>query len=445
LHLDSTPPTVAFSNGPAQGRWYGAAQSIQVTGQDEPGLAQVSLISCTINGQATVYQGSQAQITVQPPGGQLICSAQDQAGNWSQSQAWNFLIDNTAPTGYFAPRSPNNPDQVSVTVGDTQSGVAGGEIEIQAGGTWQPVKTDYDSTTGQLVATIPDDGSVADGNHALRAVVWDAVGNQATITNSVVGTPESVTLPLRIVTQLHAGAADALVRRCTAAHVPLRPATRRSAAQRPPARVVRRCSTVPVPGSHGPLHLNYGQNGSVRLFLATADGEPIAHAWLDVTAQAPGWTAQRAGMVRTDSTGRLTYRIHPGPSRTITFSFVGTNTLRAASASTSVRVGGRATLVASKVARAGHKLRLYGRVLGGYVPPRGTLIQLQYRVAGYPEGWAPFDVLVRSRRNGSWDTTVTLPKSAANFTYMIRAVISAQNGWPWAGAVTNVVTRRVFG
>jgi hypothetical protein len=180
------------------------------------------------------------------------------------------------------------------------------------------------------------------------------------------------------------------------------------------------------------------------LFLATADGEPIAHAWLDVTAQAPGWTAQRAGMVRTDSTGRLTYRIHPGPSRTITFSFVGTNTLRAASASTSVRVGGRATLVASKVARAGHKLRLYGRVLGGYVPPRGTLIQLQYRVAGYPEGWAPFDVLVRSRRNGSWDTTVTLPKSAANFTYMIRAVISAQNGWPWAGAVTNVVTRHVL-
>jgi hypothetical protein len=445
VHLDSSPPTVSFSNGPAQGRWYGTVQSIQVTGQDEAGLDQVSQISCAINGQATLYQGSQAQITVQPPGGQLVCSGQDQAGNWSQSQAWNFLIDNTPPTGYFAPPDLNNPDQVSVTVGDTQSGVAGGQIQIQAAGGWQTLSTGYDSTTGQLVGTIPDDGSVSDGNHALRALVSDAVGNQATITNSVVGTPESVRLPLRIVTQLHAGAADALVRRCTAAHIRLRPATRRSSSQQPPARVVRRCSTVTVPTSHGPLHLHYGQRGSVRVLLASADGEPVAHAWVDVTAQAPGWTVQRAGMVRTDSTGRFTYRIHPGPSRTITFSFPGTNTLRAASASTSVRVEGRATITASPVARAGHKLRLSGRVLGGYIPPGGTLIQLQYRVAGYPEGWAPFDVLVRSRRNGFWGTSVTLPRSAAHFTYLIRAVISSQNGWPWAGAVTNVVTRHVLG
>jgi hypothetical protein len=83
--------------------------------------------------------------------------------------------------------------------------------------------------------------------------------------------------------------------------------------------------------------------------------------------------------------------------------------------------------------------------VGGYIPPGGTLLQLQYRVAGYPEGWAPFDVLVHSRRNGTWSTTVTLPRNAAHFTYMIRAVISAQNGWPWTGAVTNVVTRRVLG
>lgn len=444
LHLDSTPPTLSYANGPAQGRWYGSAQSIQVAGHDRPGLAPIALISCSINGQATVYQGGQTQVTVQPPGGQLICAAQDQAGNWSQSGAWNFLIDNTPPTGYFDPPDPNNPAQVSVTVGDGQSGVAGGQIEIQGASGWQSLSTGYDSTSGKLTAKVPDDGSILDGNHPLRAIVSDAVGNQTTITNSVAGVADSVTLPLRIVTQLHAGPAAALVRRCTVRHTRLRPATALGMYQRAPAKVKRRCSTVTVPQSRVPVALVYGQDASVKLLLETADGEPIAHAWLEVTAQAPDWTPQRVGVVRTDSRGRFTYRIKPGPSRTLTFSFPGSSTLRGASASTSVRVEGRGTISASKVARAGHKLRLSGRVLGGFIPPRGVLIQLQYRVAGYPEGWAPFDVLVRTLRDGIWSTYVTLPPNAANFTYKIRAVVSAQNGWPWTGAVTNVVTRHVL-
>lgn len=444
LHLDSEPPTLTYSNGPDQGRWYGSAQSIDVSGQGGAGLASVVLISCSINGQASTYQGSQAQVTVSPPGGQLTCAAEDQAGNWSQNQSWNFLIDDTPPTGYFAPPDPNNPDQVTVDVADTQSGVAGGQIQIQNGSGWQDLNTGYDPTTGQLTATIPDDGSIPDGTHQVQAIVWDAVGNQATITTSVDGIVESVTLPLRIVTQLNAGQAEALVRRCSIKHIALRPETRMSTYQKPPARLKRRCTTATVPASGGPLKLSYGQSASVKALLQTADGEPIPDAWVTVTAQAPGWTAQPAGMIRTDSQGRFTYQINPGPSRTITFSFPGTSMLRGASTSTSVRVAAGATVTASKIARAGQKLRLSGRVLGGYIPPGGTLIQLQYRVAGYPEGWAPFDVLVHTRRNGRWSTTVTLPANAAHFTYMIRAVVSAQNGWPWTGAVTNVVTRRVL-
>ncbi|HTX12079.1 MAG TPA: hypothetical protein VME22_25900 [Solirubrobacteraceae bacterium] len=445
LHLDSEPPTLSYANGPSQGRWYASAQSIEVVGQSQPGLAPIASISCTINGQTTVYQGSQVQVTVPPPGGQLACAAEDQAGNWSQSQAWNFLIDNTPPTGYFDPPDPSNPDQVTATVGDTQSGVAGGQIQIQVGGVWQDVNTSYDPSSGQLSAQMPDDGSVADGNYSVRAVVWDAVGNQGIVTSSVAGARESVTLPLRIVTQVHAGPAAALVRRCAVRHARLRQATQPNQYQAVPARVERHCSTVAVPEARVPLGLGHGQNATVQLLLETADGEPVAHAWLEVTAQAPGWTAQQAGVVRTGSDGRLRYNIAPGPSRTITFSFPGTDTMRAASASMSVQVAGRATITASKVAVAGQKLRLSGRVLGGYIPPGGTLIQLQYRVAGYPEGWAPFDVLVRSRRNGFWSTTVTLPPNAANFTYEIRAVVSAQTGWPWTGAVTNVITRRVAG
>jgi hypothetical protein len=143
----------------------------------------------------------------------------------------------------------------------------------------------------------------------------------------------------------------------------------------------------------------------VQGLIQTADGEPIAGAQLDVHEQAPGWTSQRAGTVNTDLQGRFTYRISPGPSRTITFSFPGTGTLRGTAATMIVVVAGKATLTASRTARAGRPLRLSGRLLGGYIPTDGTLIQLQYRVTGYPEGWAPFDVLVHTRPNGHWSTT----------------------------------------
>jgi len=210
------------------------------------------------------------------------------------------------------------------------------------------------------------------------------------------------------------------------------------------ARRVKRCTTVAVPRSSGALRLGYGQAGSVQGLIETADGEPIADAQLDASAQPPGWSSQPAGTLLSDAQGRFTFPIAPGPSRTITFSFAGTGTLRAAATSMTVLAAGEATLTASKSARAGHPLRLSGRLLGGYIPPGGVLIQLQYRVAGYPEGWAPFDVLVHTAANGGWSTTVTLSRVAAGFTYLIRGVVSApQNGWPYTGAVTNIVSRHV--
>jgi hypothetical protein len=89
-------------------------------------------------------------------------------------------------------------------------------------------------------------------------------------------------------------------------------------------------------------------------------------------------------------------------------------------------------------------LRLYGRLLGGYIPSPGPLIQLQYHVVGFAGGWAPFDVPAHARSNGRWSATITMPQEAGGLTYLIRGLISApQNGWPYTGAVTNVISRHV--
>jgi hypothetical protein len=445
VHVDSDPPTLSYANGPDQGRWYGSAQAIDVTAQDSPGLDQIALISCSISGQTTVYHGSHAHVTVQPPGGQLVCAAEDDAGNWSETQPWSFLIDTTPPTGYFAPRDLHDPALVVVDVADSGSGVAGGQIELQMASGWEELPTTYDPSAGQLSARIADDSSVPDGTYALRALVWDEVGNLATITADATGNTEEVAIPLRIVTQLRVGQADALIRYCTVTRVKPGTPARRANRQPPPVRFSRTCDDRVVPRSGGVLQLGYGQSGTVRGLLQSADGQPLADARVDVTQQAQGWSPHSAGSVRTDPHGRFSYRIPPGPSRTITFTFPATNTLRGAAAGTAVLVEDNATITASPVARAGQKLQLSGRLLGGYVPAGGTLIQLQYKVLGYPEGWAPFDVLVRTRRDGSWSMTVTLPAAAAGFTYLMRGVVAPQNGWPWAGAVSNVVVRHVVG
>ncbi len=234
-----------------------------------------------------------------------------------------------------------------------------------------------------------------------------------------------------------------LTRRCVAKRRTL-PSGKNNVAGRPRAQLVMRCVTVTVPHTNGRLRLAYGQHASVRGLLQTADGEPIAGAHISVSEQPSGWPSHPAGSVTTDLQGHFTYQIAPGPSRTITFGFPGTSTLRSATAATSVLVAGKATIAASNTARAGQALRLSGNILGSYIPPRGTLIQLQYRVVGYPEGWVPFDVLVHARRNGAWSTTVRLRQDAAGLTYEIRGVIAAQSGWPYTQATTNVISRHVL-
>ncbi|MHB1836555.1 MAG: Ig-like domain repeat protein, partial [Solirubrobacteraceae bacterium] len=374
---------------------------------------------------------------------ELTCRAQDNAGNSSAPQAWNFLIDDTPPTGAFLPSNPSNPDAVTVEVADTGSGVAGGQIQIETASGWQNLQTAYDASGGALTATVPDNGTLPDGTYQLRALVWDVAGNEATITNDpLTARPAAVTLPLRIPTELIVGRAQAQITRCRLQRELLR--ARRPGKHRALAsRLVRSCRRVRIPHATGIVRLRYGERATVDGLLQTVDGTPLAGKTVTITTQAPGWRAANAGSVSTDSTGRFTYTMPAGASRTVTFSYGGDAILRPSVATQAVAVVGRSTIVVGRRVRVGARLRISGRLAGGFVPPAGVLVQLWYRVRGVPAGFAPFEHAIATNRTGRWSISFPVSRGARGYTYLFRAVISRQSGWPFLTTVTRTVARRV--
>jgi hypothetical protein len=177
--------------------------------------------------------------------------------------------------------------------------------------------------------------------------------------------------------------------------------------------------------------------------LQTADGQPLANARINVSQQAPGWTGQQIGTVSTDSKGGFNYKLAGGPTRTIRFAFAGTKTLGGATGTANVDVRGRATIMAGKTARVGTPWGLAGRVLGGYIPPGGLNIQLEYTTLGSLNGWPPFHRVIKTRPTGSWSVTITWPAGSAGFTYRIRAHVYSQSGWPYDYAISPIVQRKV--
>jgi hypothetical protein len=447
VQIDSTPPTISFSNGPSQSTWSTTAQSIDVTAAKPQGTSGVAEISCTLNQQTNVYadtgnpDSQTVKITVQPLGGDLSCKALDNAGNWSAAQAWSFLIDNTLPTGEFLPPDPSNPTQVAVLVADSESGVAGAQIEIQTADGWRQLPTSYDASTGIATATIPDDGSLTDGTYNLEALVWSVAGNEATITQGTAAGPAEITLPLRIVTELLVGQAQASIASCNLQREVL-PRADRERHRALAARLVRRCGAIEVPHESMTL-LRYGQRATIHGLLETVDGTALPGQAITIAQQATGWGMQAVGSLTTDSQGRFTDTLSAGASRTVTFSYRGTEVLRSTSATTGVRVIGKGTIDVGKHAVAGHKLRISGRLYGGYIPPDGVLVQLWYRVKGVPASFGPFNSAIHTNRSGAWSVTFPVSTGARGYTYLFKAVIAKQTGWPFLATSTNVIERFV--
>jgi hypothetical protein len=170
---------------------------------------------------------------------------------------------------------------------------------------------------------------------------------------------------------------------------------------------------------------------------------PIDGASILVQQAVSGSTPKLLATLRTDAAGRFDQVVPAGPTRTLGLVYAGTKVLRTTSTTANLQVGGRATVQVGSRPVAGRQLTISGRVLGGWIPAGGVLVQLWYQVKGDHRGWAPFEHAIHTGQSGAWRLTFPVSPRAAGYTYQFKAVVSRQAGWPFLGATSAILTRAV--
>jgi hypothetical protein len=204
----------------------------------------------------------------------------------------------------------------------------------------------------------------------------------------------------------------------------------------------RHCGWVALRHRRGPLTLSFGRRGRVSGVARTTQGAPLAGSPIDVYAHSRGWSSRLVTTLLTNSSGQFSYRVMPGPSRRLTFEFPGAGTVLDSLAHVNVHVGGRATLELTGGLAAGRRALFEGRVLGGYIPAGGKLVQLRYRIPGVTS-WAPFGPDIYTHRDGRWRARVRIGPGARGYTYQLDVMVPKQSDWPYGRAVSRALSARV--
>jgi hypothetical protein len=155
-----------------------------------------------------------------------------------------------------------------------------------------------------------------------------------------------------------------------------------------------------------------------------------------------GAAAIVAATAVTGADGSYSLPVAAGPSRRLRAGWRTTAGSRfvVCSKPLDVRVPARSTLKASpRTVRAGSRVRLTGRLLGGRVPARGKLIDVQARELGR---WRTF-ATVRSRASGTFTTRYRFRSSAPRKTYPMRVRVRPDAAYPFAVGYSRAVRVRV--
>ena len=129
--------------------------------------------------------------------------------------------------------------------------------------------------------------------------------------------------------------------------------------------------------------------------------------------------------------GLLARRCRPGPSRRLRAgcrASPATATLSARRRSTSACRRARRCRRTPRTVRAGSRFRLTGRLLGGRVPARGKLVDLQAHERGH---WRTFGS-VRTRASGASAYALPLPRERAAQTFPLRARVRPDAAYPFS-------------
>ena len=416
LHVDKTDPATTLEGVPTT--WVSHPVTLVANATDaasgmdpSPGGDPVTAIE-PADGPPYVLPGATARFTIADEGVTVVKYwARDFAGNANDGSfspdgdrhrppgLATIRIDTKAPHIAFSnQRNSANPELMTASVSDPDSGVMDGQISYRPAGSkgpFEPLETKLEG--GSLIARLPSD-DLPNGSYELRATATDKAGNRSLTQLDQSGEPMIVSCPLKAPVLLSAG-------------------------------FLKKNKSVNY------LRLRNSKRARVAGRLARAGGEGISNARLIITETfgVGSRTTRRVTTTQTDGTGRFLKRLGKGPNRTVQVAFAGDSvTTKEQSRELHAEVYDRATLKIEPAAILnGGTVRMTGKVTGqgGLAPSRGKLIAIQYFDPSRSK-WRPADV-IRTSRRGQY-----------SYRYRFRTITSAQRiifrtaslpeaGWPF--------------
>jgi hypothetical protein len=182
--------------------------------------------------------------------------------------------------------------------------------------------------------------------------------------------------------------------------------------------------------------ISYGNSTTLTGQALGPDRKPVPGAVvhvLDVRAR------KDLGQTVAGPDGKFRFKVPRGPSRTLRAGIQWpTEGIFACGGSLSLKVRAGVRLNASRRVRVRGRIQLSGRLLGGHIPPRGKVVELQGWARG---GWQVFRT-VRSSHKGRFRTTYRL-RTGARQTLRIRARVRRERGYPFTLGYSRVVRVRI--
>jgi hypothetical protein len=330
------------------------------------------------------------------------------------------LQDNLPPSAEVVggsldgPGPVTGPAQLAFIATDQNAGILNAELLVDG----QPVAThNYSAscTYTQLQAcpgSISDQftwnsGSVAPGEHQVALRVTDAAGN------TTLSSPHEVTV-LAPIGPNGTPCAGPTISLSVAGRTP--PAKIRYG-QRPTINGMLHCGVTPIPGA------------TVDVGAADAGTEP---SLADPTAA-----------VKTASDGSFSYRLAPGASRTLTFSYTAYSDDATPTASTLLPIAVIPKISLRITPRHTHNnstITWRGEVSGGPYPPGGVGLQVQVRE---DRRWVTFDDLVTRGGRFSYRYTFHRTTQPTTYTFRVSLPYGGSVGYPYRWAASRKIAIHV--
>lgn len=337
----------------------------------------------------------------------------DAAGNVEQRLSTapaTLRYDDASPDVALEPLTADDPTRVTATASDKGSGIASGAIEIRAKGseTWTPMAS---ATEGDRIVARIEDEKLGDGAYELRARAVDVAGNERSTTTLADGRAAEITLPLRLKTVLQAGI------------------VRRSGKQ------TKLVSSARV---------SYGQLVRVSGRLVSPEGNPLEGLEVQAVSTVPdGITPPRViATVKSSRTGRFSFLVRKGPSRSIEVRYAGAPQVRGATRVVGLNVRAKTSVRPNRRSFVnGESVRFRGAIATGRIPKAGKLVELQVLVRGR---WRTF-ATTRSGPKGTWRYDYRFDGTKGRVTFRFRARVPREAGYPFVTGDSRIVKVRVRG